>query len=47
MILDHDKGMCSKSALGSYQAVCVLDTPEQIRKMVMSAQTDSNQEIRR
>jgi hypothetical protein len=37
MILDHHKGMCFKSALGSYHSVRVLDTPEQIRKMAMSA----------
>ncbi|MGD1066885.1 MAG: tryptophan--tRNA ligase [Vulcanimicrobiaceae bacterium] len=46
MGLDDPTKKMSKSAPGSYHAVRVLDTPEQIRKTVMSAQTDSGRDIR-
>jgi tryptophanyl-tRNA synthetase len=46
MGLDDATKKMSKSAPGSYHAVRVLDTPDQIKKTVMSAQTDSGREIR-
>ena len=46
MGLDDPTKKMSKSAPGSYHAVGVLDTPEQIKKAVMSAQTDSGREVR-
>ena len=46
MGLDDATKKMSKSAPGSYHAVRVLDTPDQIRKTVMAAQTDSGREIR-
>lgn len=46
MGLDDPTKKMSKSVPGSYHAVRVLDTPEQIRKTVMSAQTDSGRDIR-
>ena len=46
MGLDDPTKKMSKSAPGSYHAVRVLDTPDQIRKTVMSAQTDSGKELR-
>jgi len=46
MGLDDPTKKMSKSVLGSYHAVRVLDSPEQIRKTVMAAQTDSGREIR-
>jgi len=46
MGLDDPTKKMSKSAPGSYHAVRVLDTPDQIRKTVMSAQTDSGRDIK-
>ena len=46
MGLDDPTKKMSKSALGSYHAVRVLDAPDQIKKTVMAAQTDSGREIR-
>lgn len=46
MGLDDPTKKMSKSAPGAYHAVRVLDTPDQIRKAVMSAQTDSGREVR-
>ncbi|HEY4441955.1 MAG TPA: tryptophan--tRNA ligase [Candidatus Elarobacter sp.] len=46
MGLDDPTKKMSKSAAGSYHAVRVLDSPDQIKKAVMSAQTDSGREIR-
>ena len=46
MGLDDPTKKMSKSAPGSYHAVRVLDTPDQIKKAVMSAQTDSGREVR-
>jgi tryptophanyl-tRNA synthetase len=46
MGLDDPTKKMSKSAAGSYHAVGVLDSPEQIKKAVMSAQTDSGREVR-
>ncbi|MBV9438821.1 MAG: tryptophan--tRNA ligase, partial [Candidatus Eremiobacteraeota bacterium] len=46
MGLDDPTKKMSKSASGSYHAVRVLDPPEQIKKAVMAAQTDSERDIR-
>lgn len=46
MGLDDPTKKMSKSAPGSYHAVRVLDTPDQIKKTVMSAQTDSGRDVR-
>ncbi|HEX3468158.1 MAG TPA: tryptophan--tRNA ligase [Candidatus Elarobacter sp.] len=46
MGLDDPTKKMSKSAAGSYHAVRVLDSPDQIKKAVMSAQTDSGRDIR-
>jgi tryptophanyl-tRNA synthetase len=46
MGLDDPTKKMSKSVPGSYHAVRVLDVPDQIRKTVMSAQTDSGRELR-
>ena len=46
MGLDDPTKKMSKSAPGSYHAVRVLDTPDQIKKAVMSAQTDSGRDVR-
>ncbi|HYZ17204.1 MAG TPA: tryptophan--tRNA ligase [Candidatus Acidoferrum sp.] len=46
MGLDDPTKKMSKSTPGSYHAVRVLDTPDQIKKAVMAAQTDSGREIR-
>jgi tryptophanyl-tRNA synthetase len=46
MGLDDPTMKMSKSAPGPYHAVRVLDSPDQIKKAVMSAQTDSGREIR-
>jgi tryptophanyl-tRNA synthetase len=46
MGLDDPTKKMSKSAPGSYHAIRVLDTPDQIKKAVMSAQTDSGREVR-
>jgi tryptophanyl-tRNA synthetase len=46
MGLDDPTKKMSKSGIGSYHAVRVLDSPDQIKKAVMSAQTDSEREIR-
>ena len=46
MGLDDPTKKMSKSAPGSGHAVRVLDTPDQIKKAVMSAQTDSGREVR-
>jgi tryptophanyl-tRNA synthetase len=46
MGLDDPTKKMSKSAPGSYHAVRVLDSPDQIKKAVMSAQTDSGREVR-
>jgi tryptophanyl-tRNA synthetase len=45
MGLDDPTKKMSKSAPGSFHAVRVLDSPDQIRKTVMAAQTDSGREI--
>jgi tryptophanyl-tRNA synthetase len=45
MGLDDPTKKMSKSAPGSHHAVRVLDTPEQIKKAVMSAQTDSGRDV--
>jgi tryptophanyl-tRNA synthetase len=46
MGLDDPTKKMSKSAPGSYHAVRVLDPPDQIKKAVMSAQTDSGRDVR-
>ena len=46
MGLDDPTKKMSKSAPGSYHAIRVLDSPELIKKAVMSAQTDSGREVR-
>jgi tryptophanyl-tRNA synthetase len=46
MGLDDPTKKMSKSVPGSYHAIRVLDTPEQIKKTVMSAQTDSGRDVR-
>jgi tryptophanyl-tRNA synthetase len=46
MGLDDPTKKMSKSAAGSHHAIRVLDSPEQIKKAVMSAQTDSGREVR-
>ncbi|MGA2391754.1 MAG: tryptophan--tRNA ligase [Candidatus Lustribacter sp.] len=46
MGLDDPTKKMSKSAPGSYHAIRVLDPPDQIKKAVMSAQTDSGREVR-
>jgi tryptophanyl-tRNA synthetase len=46
MGLDDPTKKMSKSGVGSYHAVRVLDSPDQIKKAVMSAQTDSERSIR-
>ncbi|HEV8021424.1 MAG TPA: tryptophan--tRNA ligase [Candidatus Lustribacter sp.] len=46
MGLDDPTKKMSKSAPGSGHAVRVLDTPDQIKKAVMSAQTDSGRDVR-
>jgi len=46
MGLDDPTKKMSKSAPGSYHAVRVLDSPDQIKKAVMAAQTDSGREVR-
>jgi tryptophanyl-tRNA synthetase len=46
MGLDDPTKKMSKSAPGAYHAVGVLDPPDQIKKTVMGAQTDSGREIR-
>jgi tryptophanyl-tRNA synthetase len=46
MGLDDPTKKMSKSAAGSYHAVRVLDSPDQIKKAVMSAQTDSGRDVR-
>ena len=45
MGLDDPTKKMSKSAPGSYHAIRVLDSPDQIKKAVMSAQTDSGREV--
>jgi tryptophanyl-tRNA synthetase len=46
MGLDDPTKKMSKSAPGSNHAIRVLDPPDQIKKAVMSAQTDSGREVR-
>jgi tryptophanyl-tRNA synthetase len=46
MGLDDPTKKMSKSAAGSAHAIRVLDTPDRIKKTLMSAQTDSGREIR-
>ena len=46
MGLDDPTKKMSKSAPGSYHAIGVLDQPDQIKKALMSAQTDSGREVR-
>jgi tryptophanyl-tRNA synthetase len=46
MGLDDPTKKMSKSAPGAHHAIGVLDTPDQIKKAVMSAQTDSGREVR-
>ena len=46
MGLDDPTKKMSKSAPGSYHAIRVLDSPDAIKKAVMSAQTDSGREVR-
>jgi tryptophanyl-tRNA synthetase len=46
MGLDDPTKKMSKSVPGSYHAIRVLDTPDQIKKAVMSAKTDSGREVR-
>jgi tryptophanyl-tRNA synthetase len=46
MGLDDPTKKMSKSGAGSHHAIGVLDSPEQIKKTVMSAQTDSGREVR-
>ena len=46
MGLDDPTKKMSKSAPGSAHAIRVLDTPDRIKKTLMSAQTDSGREIR-
>jgi len=46
MGLDDPTKKMSKSAAGSYHAIGVLDSPDRIKKAVMSAQTDSGREVR-
>jgi tryptophanyl-tRNA synthetase len=45
MGLDDPTKKMSKSGIGSNHAVRVLDSPDQIRKSIMAAQTDSGREI--
>jgi tryptophanyl-tRNA synthetase len=45
MGLDDPTKKMSKSGIGSYHAVRVLDPPDEIRKSIMAAQTDSGREI--
>jgi tryptophanyl-tRNA synthetase len=46
MGLDDPTKKMSKSVPGSYHAIRVLDSPDQIKKAVMSAQTDSGRDVR-
>jgi tryptophanyl-tRNA synthetase len=46
MGLDDPTKKMSKSAPGSNHAIRVLDSPDQIKKAVMSAQTDSGRDVR-
>jgi len=46
MGLDDPTKKMSKSAPGSHHAIRVLDSPDQIKKVVMSAQTDSGRDVR-
>lgn len=46
MGLDDPTKKMSKSIPGSYHAVRVLDSPDQIKKAIMGAQTDSGREVR-
>jgi tryptophanyl-tRNA synthetase len=46
MGLDDPTKKMSKSVPGSYHAIRVLDSPDAIKKAVMSAQTDSGREVR-
>jgi tryptophanyl-tRNA synthetase len=46
MGLDDPTKKMSKSAPGSYHAIRVLDSPDAIKKAVMSAQTDSGRDVR-
>ncbi len=46
MGLDDPTKKMSKSAAGSLHAVRVLDSPDRIKKTVMSAQTDSGRDVR-
>jgi tryptophanyl-tRNA synthetase len=46
MGLDDPTKKMSKSGAGAQHAIRVLDTPEQIKKAIMSAQTDSGREVR-
>jgi tryptophanyl-tRNA synthetase len=46
MGLDDPTKKMSKSAPGSYHAIRVLDPPDQIKKAVMAAQTDSGRDVR-
>ena len=46
MGLDDPTRKMSKSAPGSNHAIRVLDSPDQIKRAVMSAQTDSGREVR-
>jgi tryptophanyl-tRNA synthetase len=46
MGLDDPTKKMSKSSPGSHHAVRVLDTPDQIKKAVMSATTDSGRDVR-
>jgi tryptophanyl-tRNA synthetase len=46
MGLDDPTKKMSKSAPGSYHAIRVLDSPDQIKKAVMSATTDSGRDVR-
>jgi tryptophanyl-tRNA synthetase len=45
MSLDDPTKKMSKSGVGANHAIRVLDTPEQIKKAVMSAQTDSGRDV--
>ena len=45
MGLDDPTKKMSKSAPGTHHAIRVLDTPEQIKKALMSAQTDSGRDV--
>ncbi|MBV8490690.1 MAG: tryptophan--tRNA ligase [Candidatus Eremiobacteraeota bacterium] len=46
MGLDDPTKKMSKSVPGSYHAIRVLDTPDQIKKAIMGAKTDSGREVR-